>query len=100
MTYREVTATGAEIVAAYTKVPNEGWREMSIDELRGVHKTLAEDARKFERLFNAAAHGNAKMQMLDAAKALSRMEAGARVFMTSWDGMMGFAATKTPATQI
>jgi hypothetical protein len=100
MTYHEVTATGAEIVAAYTKVPSEGWREVSIDELRGIHKTLTEDTKKFERLGNAVAHQDAKMQMLDAAKALSRTEAGARAFMVKWDGMLGFAATKTPATQI
>jgi hypothetical protein len=100
MTYHEVTASGAEVVAAYTKAPTDGWSEVSIDDLRGIHKTLTEDVKKFERLGNAAGHENAKMQMLDATKALSRMEAGARAFMVKWDGMLGFAATKLPSTKI
>ena len=98
MTYHEVTAAQGEIIAAYTQVPNEGWTEVSIDELRGIHKTLTEDVKRFERLGNAEAYQNAKMQMLDAAKALLRMEAGSRAFMAKWDGMLGFAATNVQAT--
>jgi len=98
MTYREVTAPGAEVVAAYTEVPNEGWSELSIDGLREVRKTLTEDVKKFESLGDAQAYQDAKMQMLDADKALTQMQAGARAFMAKWNEMLGFAATKVQAT--
>lgn len=95
MTYAEVIAAQAEVVAAYTRVPDDGWREVSVDDLRNIHGNLTKDLQSAEGRMGGATYNDLKMQRLDAEKTLSKVEGGARAFMVRWsDGMFVFAATK------
>jgi hypothetical protein len=92
MTFEEVTALGAQFVRfAWTKCPTNGWKEVSIEEIRRMVATSAEHVRNAP---NAKAHQDAQAFHTGATVSLERAEAGARVFWVPMHGTAIFAATK------